>query len=145
MLITAIENFVLFSTLLALATFALSYAARRAANNGLWLPRAATLTRLYTAALVFPPVTSAWLVIAALLPEFWLGRSGFDAAHSTPLHELHLISDVTAKLEPTLGYATALFIGGKTWSKPIVPHLDNTQTEHGFVSLIPLFMAPAHG
>jgi hypothetical protein len=28
--------------------------------------------------------------------------------------------------------------GGRTWSKPIVPHLDNTQTEHGFVSLIPL-------
>lgn len=28
--------------------------------------------------------------------------------------------------------------GGRTWSKPIVPHRDNTQTEHGFVSLIPL-------
>ncbi len=28
--------------------------------------------------------------------------------------------------------------GGKTWSKPIVPHRDNTQTEHGFVSLIAL-------
>jgi len=28
--------------------------------------------------------------------------------------------------------------GGKTWSKPLVPHRDNTQTEHGFVSLIPL-------
>ena len=28
--------------------------------------------------------------------------------------------------------------GGKTWSKSIVPHRDNTQTEHGFVSLIPL-------
>ena len=27
---------------------------------------------------------------------------------------------------------------GKTWSKPLVPHRDNTQTEHGFVSLIPL-------
>lgn len=27
---------------------------------------------------------------------------------------------------------------GKTWDKPIVPHTDNTQTEHGFVSLIPL-------
>ncbi len=27
---------------------------------------------------------------------------------------------------------------GTTWSKPIVPHRDNTQTEHGFVSLIPL-------
>ena len=28
--------------------------------------------------------------------------------------------------------------GGKTWTKPMVPHLDNTQTEHGFVSLVPL-------
>lgn len=27
---------------------------------------------------------------------------------------------------------------GKSWSKSIVPHRDNTQTEHGFVSLIPL-------
>ena len=28
--------------------------------------------------------------------------------------------------------------GGKTWCEPIVPHLDDTQTEHGFVSLVPL-------
>lgn len=28
--------------------------------------------------------------------------------------------------------------GGRTWSKPLVPHRDNTQTEHGFVSLIAL-------
>jgi len=28
--------------------------------------------------------------------------------------------------------------GGTTWGKPVVPHTDNTQTEHGFVSLIPL-------
>ena len=28
--------------------------------------------------------------------------------------------------------------GGRTWSKPFVPHRDNTQTEHGFVSLIPI-------
>lgn len=28
--------------------------------------------------------------------------------------------------------------GGKTWSKPLVPHRDNTQTEHGFVSLLAL-------
>ena len=27
---------------------------------------------------------------------------------------------------------------GKTWTNPIVPHLDNTQTEHGFVSLVAL-------
>ncbi len=29
------------------------------------------------------------------------------------------------------------FDGGKTWSKPILPHRDGTQTEHGFVSLLP--------
>jgi hypothetical protein len=28
--------------------------------------------------------------------------------------------------------------GDKSWSAPVVPHRDNTQTEHGFVSLIPL-------
>jgi hypothetical protein len=28
--------------------------------------------------------------------------------------------------------------GGTTWSKPIVPHKDNTPTEHGFVSLLSL-------
>ena len=28
--------------------------------------------------------------------------------------------------------------GGKTWGRPTVPHTDRTQTEHGFVSLIPL-------
>ncbi len=28
--------------------------------------------------------------------------------------------------------------GGKTWGRPVVPHTDGTETEHGFVSLIPL-------
>ena len=28
--------------------------------------------------------------------------------------------------------------GGKSWRKPLVPHRDNTRTEHGFVSLLPL-------
>jgi hypothetical protein len=27
--------------------------------------------------------------------------------------------------------------GGKTWSAPVVPHRDGTQTEHGFVSMTP--------
>jgi hypothetical protein len=31
--------------------------------------------------------------------------------------------------------------GGRTWSEPIVPHRDGTQTEHGFVSL---FAAPGN-
>lgn len=29
------------------------------------------------------------------------------------------------------------FDGGRTWSKPFVPHTDGTQTEHGFVSMFP--------
>jgi hypothetical protein len=28
--------------------------------------------------------------------------------------------------------------GGNTWGKPVIPHTDHTQTEHGFVSLMPL-------
>jgi len=32
----------------------------------------------------------------------------------------------------------ALSKDGKTWAKPVVPHTDNTPTEHGFVSLVPL-------
>jgi len=28
--------------------------------------------------------------------------------------------------------------GGKSWSRPVVPHADGTKTEHGFVSLLPL-------
>lgn len=28
--------------------------------------------------------------------------------------------------------------GGKTWGHPVVPHTDRTQTEHGFVSMLPL-------
>jgi hypothetical protein len=27
--------------------------------------------------------------------------------------------------------------GGKSWSKPLAPHRDGTQTEHGFVSMLP--------
>lgn len=27
--------------------------------------------------------------------------------------------------------------GGKSWSKPVVPHRDGTKTEHGFVSMLP--------
>lgn len=28
--------------------------------------------------------------------------------------------------------------GGKTWGQPVVPHTDKTETEHGFVSMLPL-------
>jgi Zn-dependent protease with chaperone function len=109
-LITAIENFVLFSALFSLGGFILALVARLLLLRGLWQPQPFTLTRLYAAALIVPPVGAVWLVAAALLPEWWLGEDAFDAAHSAPLHHLHLLSDLTAQLEPNLAYATILFV-----------------------------------
>lgn len=107
--ITAIENFVLFSALLAMACFAVAFAARWATRRSWWRPQPFTLTRVYAAALVIPPVVAAWLVAASLLPEWWLTQSVFEAEHPAPQHQLHLLSDLTAALEPRLAYATLLF------------------------------------
>lgn len=105
----AVENFVLFSTLLALAGFACAWASRRAAARGLWRPRPHVLVRLYTLALVAPPVVALWLVAAALLPRLWLTAAAFDAAHSAPHHQLHLLGELTVALEPFLAYMTLSF------------------------------------
>jgi Zn-dependent protease with chaperone function len=59
--------------------------------------------------LVLPPVLAAWIVTAAFLPEWWLSEAVFDAEHPAPLHHLHLLSDLTATLEPKLAYATMFF------------------------------------
>lgn len=106
--ITAVENFVLFNTLLALGSFALACAARREARRGSWQPH--MLTRLYAAAIVIPPVIAMWIVAASLLPELWLSDVTFDAAHTAPLHELHLLGYLTAMLEPALSLAMFTFI-----------------------------------
>src|SRR5215213_2311848 len=109
MFVTAVENFVLFGTLLALGCAALAWAARLATLRGWCAPHPQTLTRLYSLALTFPPVAATWIVIAAFLPEWWLGEEAFGAAHPAPLHQLHLLSDLTAALEPRLAYATLVF------------------------------------
>lgn len=49
----------------------------------------------------------------------WLVKSG----HSTYAYDVNIARSKDS---------------GKTWDKPVVPHQDKTQTEHGFVSLIPL-------
>lgn len=110
MLLTAIENFVLIATVLALAGFFLAWAARHATERKLWRPRPDTMARFYAAVLVTPPVISLWLVAASLLPKLWLGQTAFDAAHPTPQHELHLLGDLTVSLEPALAYGTLLFV-----------------------------------
>ncbi len=109
MFIIAIENFILFSTLLALVGFALAWSARALSSNGWWKPHPNTLTRLYAATLALPPTLAAWIVATALLPESWLGEASFRAAHAAPLHEMHLLSDLTSRLDPMLAYATVSF------------------------------------
>jgi Zn-dependent protease with chaperone function len=107
--IIAVENFILFSTLLALLGFALAWSARAFTTKGWWKPHPNTLTRLYAAMLALPPVFAAWIVATALLPESLLGEASFRAAHAAPLHDMHLLSDLTARLDPMLAYATVSF------------------------------------
>lgn len=104
-LVTAVENAVLFGSLTAAATFSIAGALRWASRRG-WRPHPYLLSRLYAAAVASPPLLALWLVAAALLPEWWLGKTVFDVEHSGPGH-LHLLSDLTASLEPGIGLATA--------------------------------------
>lgn len=109
-LIAAIENFVLFSTFFALLTFAVALIVRQITIREIWRPQAAALSGFYTAALVIPPLASLWLVAAALLPRLWLTPEAFAAEHSAPLHQLHLLGELTVALEPALAYAMGLFV-----------------------------------
>lgn len=109
MIVAAIENFIFFSSLLAVCCFALAWMVRGAVSKGWWQPHPLTLARIYAAAVIFPPLAGAWLVAAALLPQAWLGEKTFAASHPSPRHQLHLLGNVTASLEPGLAYATLLF------------------------------------
>jgi Zn-dependent protease with chaperone function len=109
-LIHALENFILFNTVFALGGFLIAYLLMSAATRG-WLQiQPYALSRCYTTLLILPPVLSAWLVGASLLPEAIMGKSAFEAAHPSPLHELHLLGEITARLEPTLAYLTMIFL-----------------------------------
>lgn len=110
MLIHALENFILFNTVFALCGFLIAYLLMSASTRG-WLQiQPYALSRSYTTLLIIPPILSAWLVGASLLPEAIMGKAAFEAAHPSPLHELHLLGEITASLEPTLAYLTMLFL-----------------------------------
>src|SRR5262245_21936737 len=109
MFIAAVENFILFSALLALFCFALAWAARRACEKDRWRPHPHTLARFYSAMLIAPPVIACWLVAASILPERLIGESAFKTAHPAPLHQLHLLGELTATLEPAFAYLTLSF------------------------------------
>ena len=107
LVISVVENFVLLSTIFAMVCFAVAGTAKLLVQHRFNKLRSSTLTRLYTWALILPPVLALWIVAAAFLPEFWMPEA-FNAAHGTP-HELHLLGDLTAQVEPTLAYMLLLF------------------------------------
>jgi Zn-dependent protease with chaperone function len=109
MIFIAVENFIFFSSLLAVCCFALAWMMRGCVIQGWWQPHPLTLSRLYAAAVIIPPTAGAWLVAAALLPQAWLGEQDFAASHPPPHHQLHLLGEMTAALEPGLAYATLVF------------------------------------
>lgn len=110
MLISVVENFVLLSTIFAVVSFALAGVAKLLVQRGSYELQTNTLVRVYTWALMLPPLLALWIVAAAFLPEFWM-PDAFNAAHSTP-HELHMLGDLTARVEPTLAYMMLLFAAG---------------------------------
>lgn len=109
MLVTIVENFVLFSTAFALVGFALASLVRAGVERKYWRLRVDTVVRLYTATIVAPPLVALWVVGAAFLPRLWLTAQAFEAAHSAPYHQLHLLGELTIPLEPGLSYVLASF------------------------------------
>jgi Zn-dependent protease with chaperone function len=104
-----IENFFLFNMALSVAAFILAYIFRRVGQSESmrqWRPDAGA--RVYIAALVVPPVASAWLVCASLFPALWLGREVWAREH-VETHSLHLFNTFTVIADPILGYAAITF------------------------------------
>ena len=109
MLIAAIENFIFLNSLLTLFCFALAWIVRRTTERDRWRLHPQTFARFYTVMTIAPSAVSAWLIAAALLPEAWLGDAAFNAAHPAPLHQLHLLGELTATFEPALSYVALSF------------------------------------
>ncbi len=110
MIINAVENFVLFCTVLMIVSFCIAITIRSFASRGVWSLHPHTLSKIYSLAIVLPPVVSAWIACAAFLPRILLGEDQFEAAHTAPLHKLHLIGELTERLEPVLAYLTLTFL-----------------------------------
>src|SRR5262245_37874771 len=111
----SIENFFLFNTAFSVAAFTIASLLRRGGPSGpsgpsgwieSWHPGARA--RVYAAALVVPPVASAWLVCASLFPALWLGDKVWAQEHAEN-HSLHLLNAFTVVADPMLGYAAITF------------------------------------
>jgi Zn-dependent protease with chaperone function len=107
LILSSAENFVLINFVLSIAAFTVAALVRIIARKFIYHPL--SLTRFFGAALVAPPVISAWLVSASLLPAIWLGSDRWMQEHNAP-HTFHLLNGFTFKAAPFLGYATLAFI-----------------------------------
>lgn len=101
-----IENFFLFNTVFSVAAFIVASLLRRSGLMRSWRPSSSA--RVYIAALVVPPVASAWLVCASLFPALWLGRKIWAQEHVEE-HSLHLLNAFTVIADPMLGYTAITF------------------------------------
>ena len=110
MIFTVIENFVFFGAIFALAAYGAAFLVRFGVVKNWWQISPFALTRIFAGLILFPPIFALWLVLAALLPETWLGAEVFRNEHLAPVHEWHLLTDLTAPFEPFLAYATVLFL-----------------------------------
>lgn len=104
--LAGIENFILANAVFSMIGFGIAVSFRSSKRVRAWHPR--TRARLYAATLVIPPLASAWLVCASLLPAVWLGEGNWQREHE-PSHTLHLLNAFTIQLDPALGYLTLAF------------------------------------
>jgi|RhiMethySRZTD1v2_1073278.scaffolds.fasta_scaffold06340_4 Zn-dependent protease with chaperone function len=103
------ENFFLINAALSVGAFIVAYLFRRGGHSQWmrsWRPVASA--RVYIAALIVPPVASAWLVCASLFPALWLGDEMWAQEHAET-HSLHLLNAFTVTADPILGYAAITF------------------------------------
>jgi Zn-dependent protease with chaperone function len=104
--LVGVENFILINAVLSVIGFGVAAVIRTSQLVLSWHPR--KRARLYAATLIIPPVISAWLVCASLLPAIWLGGARWQQKHE-PAHTLHLLNAFTIPLDPALGYLTLIF------------------------------------
>jgi Zn-dependent protease with chaperone function len=104
--LASLENFVLINTVLCILAFFVASAIRASKLARSCQP--ASLARIYTAALIIPPLISAWLVLGSLLPVAWLGVTQWAKEHEAE-HTLHLLNALTVPLDPALAYAALAF------------------------------------
>ena len=93
MIMIAAAHFLFLGTALASLAFALAWTARILTRER-YAVHPHTLATLYAATLAGPPLATTWLVVALFLPAWWLSEPAFDAAHASPLHDLHLLGGV---------------------------------------------------